>query len=220
MSIQNRAVSLAVLAAVAVPAEVAAQPVPDNQSTIIETVVVTAQKRAQNPIDVPMSLTAYSGDFLKNVGIQEFDKLSLYVPGFVVQNQSPNNPGLVLRGLTLDSGDATLEPRVSVFEDDVSISTTRATYIELFDIERIEVAKGPQSTLFGRSALMGGVNVIQNKADPAASAYAFGGELGDGSYGMIEGMAPSSLSPCASPAATRAATATWKISWVGRTSIR
>ena len=67
-----------------------------------------------------MALTAYSGDFLGKAGIQEFDKLSLLVPGFVVQNQSPNNPGLVMRGLNLDSGDATQEPRVSVFEERIS----------------------------------------------------------------------------------------------------
>jgi outer membrane receptor protein involved in Fe transport len=163
-------------------------------STFVESVTVTAQKREQNPIEVPMALTAYSGDFLKKIDVQEFDKLSLYVPGFEVQNQSPNNPGLVLRGLTLDSGDATLEPRVSVFEDDVSISTTRATYIELFDIDRVEVARGPQTTLFGRSALMGGVNVIQNKADLSGEKFAAGFEAGDHAYVMAEGMANIPLS--------------------------
>jgi iron complex outermembrane recepter protein len=181
--------SLAVLAAMpAWGAETAAEAAADTASVFVESVTVTAQKREQSQIEVPMALTAYSGQFLEKLNVQEFDKLSLYVPGFVVQNQSPNNPGLVLRGLTLDSGDATLEPRVSVFEDDVSISTTRATYIELFDIERVEVARGPQTTLFGRSALMGGVNVIQNKAD--LSGFYYGGSLegGDKSYLMVDGV--------------------------------
>jgi len=166
----------------------------DAQAPFVESVTVTAQKRAQNPIEVPMALTAYSGDFLSKLDIQEFDKLSLFTPGFVVQNQSPNNPGLVLRGLTLDSGDASLEPRVSVFEDDVSISTNRGTYIELFDIDRVEVVRGPQTTLFGRAALMGGVNVIQNKADPSGEHFALGAEAGDYDYGMIEAMANIPLS--------------------------
>lgn len=192
MPIRNRRIPFAIFAAAAVSTGVSAEPAP--QSTFIESVTVTAQKRAQNPIDVPLALTAYSGDFLEKVGIQEFDKLSLFVPGFGVQNQSPNNPGLTLRGLTLDDGDATQEPRVSVFEDDVSISSTRGTYIELFDIERIEIAKGPQTTLFGRAALMGGVNVIQNKADITAQHFAFGAEAGDYAYGMIEGMANVPLS--------------------------
>jgi len=194
MSIQTRVLKLALLASVAVPVPAVAQSVPDQQVAFLETVTVTAQKREQNPIEVPMALTAYSGDFMKKVDVQEFDKLSLFVPGFVVQNQSPNNPGLVLRGLTLDSGDAAMEPRVSVFEDDVSISTTRGTYIELFDLARVEIARGPQTTLFGRAALMGGVNVIQNKADPSAESYSAGMEIGDYGYKMVEGMANIPLS--------------------------
>ena len=128
----------------------------------VEELVVTAQKREQKTLDVPIALTAYSGSMLDKLGVQEFDKLSAFVPGFLVQNQSPNNPGFVMRGITSDSGDATTEPRVSVFQDGVSISKSRGSYIELFDLQRIEVAKGPQSTLFGRGALIGAVNVIQN----------------------------------------------------------
>ena len=194
MPIRFHTVSLAVLAAAIMPTAALAETSADTQSTFVESVTVTAQKRAQNPIEVPMALTAYSGDFLQKLDVQEFDKLSLYTPGFVVQNQSPNNPGLVLRGLTLDSGDATQEPRVSVFEDDVSISTTRSTYVELFDIDRVEVARGPQTTLFGRSALMGGVNVIQNKADPSSRQFGLGFETGDYNYVMAEGMANIPLS--------------------------
>ncbi|MBB5987080.1 TonB-dependent receptor [Sphingobium lignivorans] len=127
-------------------------------------IIVTAQLREQDPIAVPMALTAIGADELDRFGLQELDKLSRFVPGFVVQNQSPNNPGFVMRGITSDSGAATNEPRVSVFQDGVSISKSRGSYVELFDIERVEVAKGPQSTLYGRGALTGAVNIIQNKA--------------------------------------------------------
>src|SRR5688500_17052686 len=85
-------------------------------------IVVTAQLREQDPIEVPFALTAYSGEFLTDLGIQELDQLSAFVPGFLVQNQSPNNAGFVMRGITSDSGAATAEPRVSVFQDGVSIS--------------------------------------------------------------------------------------------------
>src|SRR5689334_9835720 len=131
-------------------------------------IVVTAQFSRQNAIDVPMSLTAYSGKFLDDLGITDFEKLSRFVPGFVVQNQSPNNPGFVIRGITSDSGGAFEEPRVSVFQDGVSISKSRGSYVELFDLERVEVAKGPQSTLYGRGALIGAVNIVEAKADPSA----------------------------------------------------
>lgn len=134
--------------------------VPANEATIM----VTAQLRVQDPVDVPMTLSVLDEKELDRFGIEEFDELSRFVPGFEVQNQSPNNPGFVMRGITSDSGTATNEPRVSVYQDGVSISKSRGSYVELFDVERIEVAKGPQSTLYGRGALIGAVNIIQNKA--------------------------------------------------------
>ncbi len=76
---------------------------PGETTTAVDDIVVTAQLRAQDPIEVPFALTAYSGDFLENLGVQEFDQLSAFVPGFLVQNQSPNNPGFVMRGITSDS---------------------------------------------------------------------------------------------------------------------
>lgn len=189
MSARFHSVSYAVLAALALSSTTTAvtAAADTDATTFIETVVVTAQKREQNPIEVPLALTAYSGDFMKDVGIQEFDKLSLFVPGFVVQNQSPNNPGFVMRGITSDSGDPTQEPRVAVFEDGVSITATRGSYVELFDIERVEAAKGPQSTLFGRAALIGGVNIIQNKASTEKFTADFNGELGNYDYHQIGG---------------------------------
>ena len=140
---------------------------PVGESTMLEDVVVTLQKREQSIIEVPTALTAYSGEFLNEIGVEDFAALGLFTPGFDVQDQSPNNPGFVMRGITSDSGEAYIEPRVSVFQDGVSISKARGSYVELFDLERVEVAKGPQSTLFGRGALIGAVNIIQNKASVA-----------------------------------------------------
>ena len=153
----------------------------------VEDVVVTAQLREQKTIDVPFALTAYSGQFLEDLGIQEFDQLSAFVPGFLVQNQSPNNPGFVMRGITSDSGSATAEARVSVFQDGVSISKSRGSYVELFDLERVEVAKGPQSTLYGRGALIGAVNLVQNRARPGMTDAYANIEAGNEGYRMVEG---------------------------------
>ena len=149
---------------------------------VVDEVVVTAQFTEQRPIEVPFALTAYDDRFLERMNIQEFDALSRYVPGFEVQNQSPNNPGFVMRGITSDSGSAFNEPRVSVFQDGVSISKSRGSYVELFDLERVEVAKGPQSTLYGRGALIGAVNLIQAKADPDAGYGML--RVSGGDYGM------------------------------------
>jgi len=149
--------------------------------TELDAIVVTAQKREQQVQEVPISITAYSGDFLQRLGVDGFEQLGHYVPGLQTQVQSPNNPGFVIRGITSDSGDATSEPRVSVFQDGVSISRSRGSVVELFDMERVEVLRGPQGTLFGRGAQIGAVHLIQNKArDVVEGGFRAGfGNLGE-----------------------------------------
>ncbi|MEO0816035.1 MAG: TonB-dependent receptor [Pseudomonadota bacterium] len=137
----------------------------DEDALVQNTITVTVQKREQSLQDVPVTISALTGETLENLGLDEFDQVARFVPGFEVQEQSPNNPGFVIRGITSDSGEANIEPRIAVFQDGVSISRSRGSIVELFDIERVEVAKGPQPTLFGRGALIGGVNVIQAKPD-------------------------------------------------------
>src|SRR5687768_17825815 len=74
-----------------------------------------------------------------------------------------------MRGITTDSGDPRSETRISIFQDGVSISRSRASVVELFDLERIEVLKGPQGTLFGRGAEIGAISIVQNKARDGSS---------------------------------------------------
>ncbi|KAF0094847.1 MAG: TonB-dependent receptor [Puniceicoccaceae bacterium 5H] len=136
----------------------------------LEPIVVTAQKREQAAIEVPISMSVYDGALMDQLQIQDMAELSAYVPGFEAQLQSPNNPGFAIRGITTDSGDAYEEPRVSVFLDGVSISKSRGSAVELFDMERIEVLKGPQSTLFGRGASSGAFSLITHKPQNETSA--------------------------------------------------
>lgn len=151
----------------------------EEPALVQSTVTVTVQKREQALKDVPVSVSALDSEFLDNLGLDEFDSVARFVPGFEVQEQSPNNPGFVIRGITSDSGEANIEPRIAVFQDGVSISRSRGSIVELFDMERVEVAKGPQPTLFGRGALIGGVNIIQAKPE-----FEFGGsvEAGIGNF--------------------------------------
>lgn len=129
----------------------------------LEQINVTAQKRVQSIAEVPVPITAYTGSFLERNGITDYKSLAPLVPGLFIQEQSPNNPGINLRGITTDSGDPRAESRVSMFQDGVSISRSRGSVVELFDLERIEVLKGPQGTLFGRGAEIGAISLIQNK---------------------------------------------------------
>lgn len=142
---------------------IAQQPSADVEDDTQDVIIVTSQFRRQRVIEVPLSVTAYDGDRLKQFGIDEFDELANFVPGFVVQQQNVNNPGFVIRGVTSNNGASNIEPRVSVFQNNVSISRSRGSLVQLFDVERVEVLKGPQGTLFGRSAQVGAVHVITNK---------------------------------------------------------
>lgn len=131
---------------------------------MLDGIMVTAQKREQKNKEVPISIASYDNNFLSNTNTFEYDQLSEFVPGLQVQIQSVNNPGIVIRGITSDNGDSRVEPRVSVFQNGVSISKSRGSVVELYDMERVEVLKGPQGTLFGRGAQIGAIHLIQNKA--------------------------------------------------------
>ncbi|WP_297336122.1 TonB-dependent receptor [Algoriphagus sp.] len=147
----------------------------------LEGLVVTSQRRSQLIKNVPIAVTSYGNEFLTRTNTFEFDALSEFVPGLQVQLQSVNNPGFVIRGITSDDGDSRVEPRVSVFQDGVSISKSRGSVVELFDMERVEVLKGPQGTLFGRGAQIGAIHLIQNKAKNRFSSQV---RLGAGDFGQ------------------------------------
>lgn len=168
----------------------AAAPAAEGQAADPEggEIVVTAQLREQRLVEVPLAITAYEGEFLEDLGLEDFEELSRFVPGFEVQNQSPNNPGFILRGIGSDSGTAFNEPRVSVYQDGVSISKPRGSFVEPFDLERVEIVRGPQTTLYGRGALIGGINIIQNKAQPGRFEALARGAFGNFDYRMAEGM--------------------------------
>lgn len=148
----------------------------------LEGLVVTSQKREQENKEVPIAITSYGNEFLTNQGTFEYDALSDFVPGLQVQIQSVNNPGVVIRGITSDNGDSRVEPRVSIFQDGVSISKSRGSVVELYDIERVEVLKGPQGTLFGRGAQIGAMHIIQNKAKNETSGSL---KLGYGNFNQF-----------------------------------
>ena len=179
---------LPALAALVSPAFIFAQSAaPGGDVVALEAFEVTSQKRTQAVQDVPLSVTAYTGSTLESFGVYQYKDLAPFVPGFFVQEQSPNNPGINIRGVTTDSGDPRSETRVSIFQDGVSISRSRGSVVELFDMERVEVLKGPQGTLFGRGAEIGALSLIQNKARNASESYLTGGAGNYSSY-EAEGM--------------------------------
>lgn len=173
ISTPRKLLTAAILSALAWPAgaqETGGEDGERSGSLVMDRLTVTAQRREERAQDVPISITAYDGAFLESIGVEQFFQLAGFVPGVEIQEQSPNNPGFVIRGITSDSGAANFSPRVSVFLDGVDVSRSRGTIFELFDIERVEVLKGPQSTLFGSAASIGAISIISAKPQDEFSA--------------------------------------------------
>jgi iron complex outermembrane recepter protein len=155
-------------ASVAMPA--LAQAPEDEDQAFEGDIIVTAQKRDERLIDVPVTLTAVTGARLQELGVSDLDELSNYVPGLNIQEQSANNPGIVIRGITSDSGSAQQAARVTLYYNGVDISRSRGSYQDIYDIERIEVIKGPQATLFGTASAVGAISIISARPTPGFSA--------------------------------------------------
>lgn len=158
----------------------------DGGSDAVEDIIVSAQKRDQRIVDVPVNVTAWSGETLQRIGVTQMNELSAFVPGLNIQEQSANNPGFVIRGITSDSGSAQEAARVTVYYNGVDVSRSRGSYFDLFDIQRVEVVKGPQATLFGTAAAIGAISVIPNPVEEGVSGE-LRGALGNFNQRLLAG---------------------------------
>lgn len=173
-----RALFAIIMCGVSMPA--LAQQAPSEAENTDGAIIVTAQKVEQRVIDVPITISAATGKRLREIGVSDLDELSSYIPGLNIQEQSANNPGVVIRGITSDSGSAQEGPRVTLYYNGVDISRSRGSYQDLYDIERVEVIKGPQATLFGTASAVGAISIISARPKPGVS-----GELTAG-YGNFD----------------------------------
>ena len=158
----------------------------DGTSSDANAIVVTAQKVAQRAVDVPITLSVETGERMKALGITDLGQLSAFVPGLNIQVQSANNPGFVIRGITSDSGSAQQSPRVTVYYDGVDISRSRGAYQGIYDMDRIEVVKGPQATLFGTASTIGAISMVAAKPKGGTSAEVTAG-YGNYNAAKVEG---------------------------------
>lgn len=151
-------------------AQAVAQPGGSADADDAGEIVVTAQKVEQRIEDVPLTVTAITGERMRDVGANSLTEIAYYVPGLRIQEQSANNPGFVIRGVTSDSGSAQQGARVTLYYNGVDISRTRGAYQDLYDLARLEVVKGPQATLFGTAAAVGAVSIVSARPEPGLDA--------------------------------------------------
>lgn len=133
-------------------------------ANVLEEVVVTAQKREQNLQDVGISVSAFNGDQLKALGVGNTVEITQQIPGLQYQSFTPAFTALNLRGISQNNFQDNLEAPVAVYVDNAYIGSMNAINGQLFDVERVEVLRGPQGTLFGRNATGGLVHYITQAA--------------------------------------------------------
>jgi len=138
-----------------------------SQAQLLEEIVVTAQKRDENLQDIPISMTALTGEQVEALGMTDFTEITQQIPGLQLSAWSPNLTIFSLRGISQNNFQDHLEAPVAVYMDDAYIGSLNGISGQMFDMKRIEVLRGPQGTLFGRNATGGLVHYISNDASEA-----------------------------------------------------
>lgn len=133
--------------------------------SLLEEIVVTARRRAESLQSVPVSVSAFSSDNLKTLQADDISSVQYAVPNLYLEKGDASNAVIFLRGIGQNDSLAFVESGVAVYIDDVFISRTQAAFLDLFDVERLEVLRGPQGTLYGRNSPGGAIKFI-SKAPP------------------------------------------------------
>ncbi|MBP1685900.1 MAG: TonB-dependent receptor, partial [Deltaproteobacteria bacterium] len=138
----------------------------------VEEITVTAEKREESIQETPISVTALTGASLEAKGVTNVVDLATIVPNMRVTDSpgSPSTTTISIRGLGQGNIDPSFSPKVGLYVDGVYISQLKGSNLDLEDLERVEVLRGPQGTLYGRNTIGGAVNFITRKPTEERSA--------------------------------------------------
>lgn len=163
------------------------EPARDSDSRILQTVTVTSQQREQNIQDVPISLQVVTSDQIDTLAADDIGDLDMFIPGLSVSNNSPTQPRFSIRGISTSDFGVGTDPAVGIYVDGIYAARSGASLLAFNDVERIEVIKGPQGTLFGRNSAAGAVSITTRK--PNKEFEASGGlRLGEFGKQRVEGL--------------------------------
>ena len=158
----------------------------NTQSTdgayVLNEIVVTATRRSERLMDVPLSVTVFTQDDLTQKGIVGLEGLARETPGAVLNDASDNNYRLTARGISTNGWGAGLQTTTTVYLDELPISTIGNTVTlnpNLYDVERVEFLRGPQGTLFGSGSLSGALRILTHSPDLARFDASAQVDIGD-----------------------------------------
>jgi iron complex outermembrane recepter protein len=184
--------STGILVALGMAGPVLAQPKDDG----IEDIVVTAQFREQNLQQTPLAISAFSGELLEARGASDTNDIDMFVPNAVIQPLGAGWGSTVaafVRGIGLNDNILSYEPGVPIYVDDVYLGRNQGAIMDLLDLERVEVLRGPQGTLFGKNAIGGTVRFISSK--PTGEGGQVSVTAGERSRLSVRGMFDTAIVP-------------------------
>ena len=177
-----------------------AQSTPQAGPSRVDDIIITAQKREQNLQDVPIVVTTLSQETLENAGVRDIKDMQILTPGMTVTStQSEASTTVRIRGVGTVGDNPGLESSVGVVIDGVYRSRNSVGFGDLGEMQRIEVLKGPQGTLFGKNTSAGVINII---TEAPSFVPGFSGEITGGNYGQF-GVAASATGPLSDTLAIR-----------------
>jgi len=140
--------------------------IPEETSVQLEEIIVTARKRDESLQDVPAAVTAFTTDQLIAAGIKDAIGLATVTPNLVFDQITAGSTGssaISLRGVSFQDVEKSFDPAIGLQFDDVFMGTANGQIFDLLDVERIEVLRGPQGTLFGKNTIGGLINIVRSK---------------------------------------------------------
>ena len=158
----------------------------------VATVTVTARRREESLQDVPVSVTAYSADQLSKTGIVDLTGLAQTLPNTTLSASRGTNSTLTsfIRGVGQQDPVAGFESGVGIYLDDIYLARPQGAVADIYDVERIEVLRGPQGTLYGRNTIGGAVKYVTRKLGPKTEARL---KATVGTYGQMDGVLTASM---------------------------
>ena len=137
---------------------------------VIDEILVTAQRRTEKLIEVPIAISVFDAETIYQTGVQELRELSEYIPNVTFSQLTEFQSQIVIRGVGANSRNLGFDSRVGVYMDGVYLGQSPALNQDLVDLDHIEVLRGPQGTLFGKNTVAGAVSLISKKPDGDLSA--------------------------------------------------
>lgn len=158
---------------------------PQDGATVVEDIVVTARRTEESAQRTPLALTAFSGQTLERVGAQQVTDLQGSVPNLnIVQGRgSSNSTNIYIRGIGQPDALQTFDPAIGVYVDDVYYSRIRGSQFDLLDLERVEILRGPQGTLYGKNTIGGAMKLVSRRPNQDFRARA---SASYGDYDLID----------------------------------